>query len=314
MSPAKQQKVGTIRELLTAALRIFGDRKTPRASNAVWGTTMSEGSHRIRFALFQVDVRAGEIFKNGFRLRLQEQPFQVLLALLERPGEVVTRQELRERVWPSKIYLDFDRGLNRAMNKLRVALNDDPANPRFIETVARRGYRLIVSVQHDPPPRTQSAAAGRIRLAVLPLRLLSLAAGQSEFSDGLTEELIAQLGRLSPARLGIIARTSAMQYGDGSKSVEQIARELNLDYLLEGSVRCVQSRVRVTLQLIQGADQTQAWAGSYEREFSDVLTAQNEIAAQASKSLGTALLPAEAAAREEEASSQHTLPLAQAGD
>ena len=275
---------------------------------------MSEGSQKIRFGLFQVDVRAGEVFKNGYRLRLQEQPFQVLMALLERPGDVVTRQELRHRVWPEQTYLDFDRGLNRAVNKLRAALNDDAANPRFIETIARRGYRLIVSVQHDPPARTPSAVAGRIRLAVLPLRLLSVAGGRSDFSDGLTEELIAQLGRLSPARLGIIARTSAMQYGDGSKGVEQIARELNLDYLLEGSVRCVQSRVRVTLQLIQCADQTQAWAGSYEREFSDILTAQNEIAAQASESLLAALPPSHSAAHEERPARQDFLPALQTGD
>ncbi len=275
---------------------------------------MAELPQKFRFGLFQVDVRAGEVFKNGFRLRLQEQPFQVLLALLERSGELVTRQELRQRVWPEQIYLDFDRGLNRAVNKLRGALGDDAANPRFIETIARRGYRLIVSVQHDPPARAPSGAAGRIRLAVLPLRLLSAAAERTDFSEGLTEELIAQLGRLSPARLGIIARTSAMHYGDGSKSVEQIARELNLDYLLEGSVRCAQDRVRVTLQLIQCADQTQTWAGSYERELSDVLAAQNEIAAQASGSLATALLPADNALHQHRGARQDFLPAAQAGD
>lgn len=303
-----------MRELLPAALRNLGDRTPARASNVLWGTTMSEESQRIRFGLFQVDIRAGELFKNGYRLRLQEQPFQVLMALLERPGMVVTRLELRHRVWPEQTYLDFDRGLNRAVNKLRDALGDDAANPRFIETVARRGYRLIVSVQHDPPARAPSGAAGRMRLAVLPLRLLSAAGERSDFSDGLTEELIAQLGRLSPSRLGIIARTSAMQYGDGSKSVEQIARELNLDYLLEGSVRFAQDRVRVTLQLIQCADQTQAWAGSYEREFSDVLTAQNEITAQARESLGAALLPAGDVAHDERAACQDCLPVVQPGD
>lgn len=291
-----------MKKLLRPSMRISGDETIAGASNLKhWGALMTELPQKFRFGLFQVDVRAGEIFKDGFRLRLQEQPFQVLTALLERPGEVVTRQELRHRVWPEQTYLDFDRGLNRAVNKLRVAINDDAANPRFIETIARRGYRLIVAVRQDPPARALSGAAGRLRLAVLPLRLLSAAASRSDLSDGLTEELIAQLGRLCPARLGIIARTSAMRYGDGTRSVEQIARELNLDYLLEGSVRCAQDRVRVTLQLIQCADQTQAWGGSYERECSDVLAAQNEIAAQASKSLGTALLPSDAAVREDQA-------------
>jgi len=244
----------------------------------------------VRFGLFQVDVRAGEVSKNGLRVRLQEQPFQVLLALLERPGDLVTRQELRSRIWPAQTYMDFDRGLNRAVNKLREALGDDAGNPRFIETVARRGYRLIVSVQGAAPARSAAGPNGRIRLAVLPLRHFASDPGLQDFSDGLTEELIAHLGRLNPQKLGIIARTSAMRYQDGSKSIEQIAQELKADYIMEGSVRRAQGRVRVTLQLIQCADQAHLWAGTYDRELSDIFAIQNEIASQVGESLAGELL------------------------
>src|SRR3954468_277513 len=112
-------------------------------------TPNSSGSsaQKLRFGIYEADVRSGELSRDGVKVKLQEQPFQVLLMLLERPGEVISREELRERLWPADTFVDFDHSLNTAINKLREALRDSAANPRFIETKAKRGYRFIAPVQ-----------------------------------------------------------------------------------------------------------------------------------------------------------------------
>ena len=207
----------------------------------------------IRFAAFEVDLGAAELRKHGLRIRLPEQAFQVLATLLDRPGGLVTRAELRTRLWPDGTYVNFDHGLNKAVNRLRAALGDSAVNPRFIETVARRGYRLLVPIAGEASPN-ELTGRRRIRLAVLPFENVTADAEQEFFSDGLTEEMITELGRLSPAQLGIIARTSAMRYKQSGKRIDQIGRELNVDYVLEGSVRLEQTRARITVQLIHVGD------------------------------------------------------------
>jgi TolB-like protein/Flp pilus assembly protein TadD len=244
----------------------------------------------IRFAAFEVDLGAGELRKHGLRIRLPEQAFQVLATLLERPGDLVTRAELRTRLWPDLTYVDFDHGLNKAVNRLRTALGDSAANPRFVETIARRGYRLLVPVAADPLPNALTSPR-RIRLAVLPFENVSADADQDFFSDGLTEEMITELGRLSPAQLGIIGRTSAMQYKQSGKRIDQIGQELNVDYVLEGSVRLEQKRARITVQLIHVGDQTHLWAQSYDRELADIFQVQREVSQRVADSLAFELLP-----------------------
>jgi DNA-binding winged helix-turn-helix (wHTH) protein len=217
---------------------------------------------RFRFGIFEADPRTGELTKSGKRVRLQEQPFQLLTMLLEKPGELVVREELRARLWPKTI-VDFDHGLNKAISKVRDALGDSADNPRFIETVASRGYRFLADVavvldgQQDTaagdPSREISAAPNtpvsgtltrwRVHalgwklsgvatvlalavclswfvywwrhpsfsihsLAVLPLENLSSDASQDYFADGMTDELITHLGKISAIR--VISRTSAM--------------------------------------------------------------------------------------------------------
>src|SRR6202158_1320828 len=143
----------------------------------------------IRFGSFELDLRAGELRKQGVKIKLQEQPFQILAMLLEQPGQVVTREELRSKLWPSDTFVDFDHSLNKAINKLREALGDSAESPRFIETLAKRGYRFIRDLQGSP---------GQIRsLLVLPLENLSGDPEQDYFADGLTEELITKLARIS---------------------------------------------------------------------------------------------------------------------
>jgi len=112
-----------------------------------------DASNVIRFGVFEVDLRAGELRRQGLKVKLQEQPFQVLAMLLEKQGQVVTREELRDRIWPDGIFVDFDKSLSKAVNKVREALGDSPENSRFVETLPRRGYRFLVPVESGQAPQ-----------------------------------------------------------------------------------------------------------------------------------------------------------------
>jgi TolB-like protein/Flp pilus assembly protein TadD len=242
----------------------------------------------IRFGHFALDLRAGELYKKAIRMKLQEQPLRVLEVLVKNAGQVVLRSELQHEVWPDHTFVDFEHGLNKAINKLREALNDSPTSPRYIETITRRGYRFIA------PVTMQGAELGRqtkIRVAVLPFQNLNRDRAQDYFSDGLTEELISYLGQTYPHEIGVIARTSVMAYRGTSKSTDEIGRELQVDYLLEGSVRKSQDRVRISAQLIACKDQTNRWAETYERPANDVFQIQREVGEQIARSLALELLP-----------------------
>jgi len=241
----------------------------------------------VRFGTFEVDFESRELRKRGLRVRLEEKPFQILELLLERPGGVVTRQTLREKLWPDT-HVGYGQSLNTAVNKLRELLGDSSQSPRFVETLPRVGYRFIAPV--DRPGRTQTYAAKKM-LVVLPFENLGGDPEQEFFAEGLTEELISHLGQLNPKRLGVIARTSAIQYKGTRKTIGEIARELNVEYVLEGSVRRQEKNVRVTAQLIGAQDQTQLWAASYDRELHDILAVQHDVAHHVVKALTPELLP-----------------------
>ena len=245
----------------------------------------------LRFGAFEADLETGELRKRGLRIRLPDQVFQVLALLLERPGEIVSRSELRHRLWPEDTFVDFDHGVNKAVNRLRDALSDSATTPRFIETVAKRGYRLIVPVTGRKHIESEADVPDRLRLAVLPFEDLSADADQEFFSDGLTEEMISELGRVNPKRLGVIARTSAMLYKRSNKRIDEIGRELDVDYILEGSVRRADTRLRITAQLVQVRDQTHLWAESYSRELADIFQVQHEVACHVARALAFELLP-----------------------
>lgn len=229
------------------------------------------------FGPFEIDLRAGELRKGGTKIKLREQSFQVLALLVEHPSEVVTREELRARLWPSGVFVDFENNLNTAVTRLREALGDSAEKPRYIETLPRRGYRFIATVATEEP-RLDEATAGKVRLAVLPFENLSGDPAQEYFSDGMTEELITELASFEPGRLGVIARTSAMRYKGSRKDITRIGRELEVDYIVEGSVRRADQRVRVSAQLIKVDDQMHIWARSYNGELRDALKLQSEIA------------------------------------
>jgi len=270
----------------------------------------------VRFGTFQLDLKARELHKAGVKVKLQEQPFRVLALLVAQAGQVVTREELRQKIWPSDVYVAFDQGLNNAIRKVREALGDSADNPRFIETVAKHGYRFLspvsaVQERSSQPPlrfglRTIRTAligltaasllvvlayaawhrsalgtrpsSGKAILAVLPFDNLNHDPDQEFFSDGLTEEMIAQLGKLNPEWLSVIARGSVAKYKGSSMAVSQIGKELHADYLLQGSVRRAPDRVRITVQLIQVRDQTDLWTESYDRELKDILALQDSVA------------------------------------
>jgi len=312
----------------------------------------NDSSGRLRFGAFEADLRAGELKQRGLRIRLQEQPFQVLAMLLERPGELVTREELREKIWGQTV-VDFDHGLNKAINKIREALGDSAENPRFVETVARRGYRFLADVtpiatapNRAPGPEaerlvppadsdrvertdvgvrpkrsyrrrawtsvglglalmvaaslswilySESRLSPKIRsLAVLPLESLSGDASQDYFADGMTDELITDLGQISALR--VISRTSAMAYKRVHRPLAEIARELNVEAVVEGTVLRSGERVRITAQLIQVPDEKHLWAQSYEGDLQDTLALQNSVARAIAQQIQVTLNPQEDAA------------------
>lgn len=277
----------------------------------------------IRFENFEVDRGAYELRRAGRTVAIERIPMELLLLLLERRGQLVTRQEILDRIWGKNVYGDVDNSINTAVRKIRQVLHDNSASPRLLHTIPGKGYRfsvLIVDPQALPvsaavvplvkPPSTPAAQSkpwpllaaiavalvagafivrpylmrrivpppGKAMIVVLPFQNLSGDPQQDYFADGMTEEMIAQLGSLDPHHLGVIARTSAMLYKGSRKDSAQIARELGVNLLLEGSVRRSNDRVRVTAQLIQASDQTHLWAGSYERDVSDILKLQSDVA------------------------------------
>src|SRR5438128_11871316 len=194
----------------------------------------------VRFAAFELDSRAGELRKQGVKIRLQEQPFQILQILLQHPCEIVTREELQQKIWPSDTFVDFDHGINNAIKRLREALGDAAETPHYIETLPRRGYRFIGKIERETPKFRS--------LAVLPLENLSRDPQQEYFAEGLTEALITTLAKIGELR--VVSRTSSMLYKDVRKPLREIARELEVDAIVEGTVLRAGHRVRITAQLI----------------------------------------------------------------
>ena len=244
----------------------------------------------VRFGTFELDDRARELRGGGRRRRLQEQPYEVLRLLLERPGEVVTREELRQRLWPDGTTVDFEHSLNAAVKRLRAALGDDADAPRFVETLPRRGYRFVAKVEPVAGAPSEPAPLPQTRLAVLPFSNLSDDAGQEFFSDGLTEELIAQLGPALRGHVAVIARWSSMVFKGSLRRASEIGDALRAGYILEGSVRRDGPRVRITVRLVDTASEAYLWSETYERDVTDWLCVQADVASRVARSLVKELL------------------------
>jgi TolB-like protein/Flp pilus assembly protein TadD len=225
-------------------------------------------AHQYEFGDFRLDADGRLLFRGGGRIPLAPKAVDVLTALVENCGATVTRQDLLAKVWSDAVVEEGT--LSSHISLLRKTLG-----PQFIETIPKRGYRFIGTVRSaasDVVPST------RMLLAVLPFENLGGEARYDAFSDGLTDELITQLGRLNPARLGVIARTSSMTYKSTGKTIERIGMELNISHVVEGSARRADGRIRIAVQLIQVSDQSHLWASSYEADVEDVLTLQSRVA------------------------------------
>jgi TolB-like protein/DNA-binding winged helix-turn-helix (wHTH) protein/Flp pilus assembly protein TadD len=310
-------------------------------------TSAAELSPRaVRFGVFELNLRSGELQKQGRKVRLEGQPVQILICLLESPGELVTREELRRRLWAADTFVNFEHGLNAAVKRLRQALNDSADNPRFVETLPRRGYRFIAPIQVAPASGEVSPvqAAGPVgtavdqleieprrwpsawkvssavllvmlgflmvwifrggihpptairSLAVLPMENLSGDAAQDYFSDGMTDELITELGQIGDLR--VISRTSVMTLKGAHKSLPEIARDLNVDAVVEGTVLRSGNQVRITAQLILAAADKHLWAKSYEGDLRDTFALQSQVARSIANEIRIELTPHEKAAFE----------------
>jgi len=313
---------------------------------------------KVRFGKFEIDTRSEEIRKNGRKVRLPDQPFRILLLLLERPGDVVTREELRLKLWPADTFVDFDHGLNNAISKIREVLGDSADTPRFVETLPRRGYRFIAPVDVEAhggapavapvsPPAVDGEAglrpaAGRVArlplqrwiaaiatggaaiaivvillalnlgglrdrlaaivgakhaapftkiqsIAVLPLKNLSGDSAQEYFADGMTDALITELGKIDALR--VISLQSVLRYKQTNKPLPEIAHELKVDALVEGSVVRSGELLRVNVQFVQAEPERHLWSDSFVRNTSDVLRLQSEIAAAVTQAAQVALTP-----------------------
>jgi TolB-like protein/DNA-binding winged helix-turn-helix (wHTH) protein/Flp pilus assembly protein TadD len=300
---------------------------------------------RYRFGPYEADLSRDELRKFGLRVRLEPKPWHLLVALLQRRGEIITRSELQRALWDEDVFVDFEHGLNVAVKKLRAALCDSAEIPVYIETVAGEGYRFVAEVEQvwtsaaassppspEPLPillpfpassvrepwlqkrkawpavavavcvallaivvarqvrqrlrQPEQAHAGTIMLVVLPFENLSGDTSQEYFSDGMTEELSEQLGNLSPQRLRVIGRTSAMIYKHAPKTISQIGKDLGVGYVLEGSVRRNGSKLRVTAQLVEVSDQAHVWAQDYDRDVRDLLQVEDDVASDIAQQVG----------------------------
>jgi len=248
---------------------------------------VSPATNRIQFGVFELDLRAGELRRRGVKVKLQEQPLRILQILVENPGGVVTREELQQRIWPADTFVDFDHGLNNAIRRLREALDDSADTPRYVETVARRGYRFIANLGDA------NLTSGIPSLAVLPLENLSQDTEQEYLADGLTEALITNLAKIGA--LHVISRTTAMHYKRVYRPIAEIARELGVGKLVEGTVLRSGDRVRISAQLIEAATDTHLWAESYERDMQDVLSLTSEVARTIASEIQVKLTPQEQA-------------------
>jgi TolB-like protein/Tfp pilus assembly protein PilF len=237
------------------------------------------------FGRFRLDQGGRILFRGKRAVPLPPKAADTLLLLVQNAGSVIEKRELLKQVWGGAFVEEGS--VTRTISILRKVFADDAEGREFIRTVPTRGYRFAAAVQSVLPPTS------KVMLAVLPFEDMSGRKNQGYFSDCLTEEMITQLGRMNPERLGVIARTSAMRYKNSSKTIHQIGEELNVSHILEGSVRRAGGRVRIAAQLIQVVDQTHLWAESYERNHDDILALQSDVAASVARQIRMRLLPGE---------------------
>ena len=243
----------------------------------------------IRFEDFELDDQSLELRKNGTPERIQHQPARVLAFLLNHRGALVTREQIRLAIWGQDTFVDFEQGLNFCIRQIRLALHDQADHPRFVETLPRLGYRFVAQIDKTED-RELRQAGKRIRIAVIPIEDLS---GQPEdyFTGGLTEDMISALSRIDPERLRVTAGPKLQSSDASAAAIDQLQRQLDLDYLLRGTVRRSADKVRISAQLHDLRDKGVLWSDTYDRKADDLLAVQEEVAQRVSRSLALTLLP-----------------------
>ena len=231
----------------------------------------------IPFGGFDIDLKTGELRKSGVRIHLQEQPFAVLAMLHERPGEIVTREELRQRLWTDE-FVEFEQGLSRAINKLRTALGDVAENTRFIETHPKRGYRFIAPVHGMGVRDGGNERRGAQSLAILPLVNVANAAQIDYLCEGIAETLIYSAAQLADLR--VMARSTVFRYKGTEIDPQSVGKELHVHAVFTGRVRQSGDLLILNVELIDVEDGSLLWGEQYRRRFSDIFAVQEEIAAR----------------------------------
>ncbi len=264
--------------------------KPRTASRAGARTDQSQGAAArpveqgiTRFGLFELDLRRRELRRKGIKVALQHQPFEILKLLVAHRGDFVTRELIQETLWPDGRFVDFERSINTAIMKLRQALRESASSPAYIETVPRSGYRLIAPIEEDALERKPDIIA----IAVLPLQDFSGLPDGQYFVDGLTDALITEMARRS--RLRVVSRLTMSRYKDSSLSVQEIAAELNVQAIVEGSVMRSADRIRISARLLDAIEDRHLWAQTYERELQDILRLHEEVATAIVSSAARAL-------------------------
>ena len=298
----------------------------------------------LRFGAFELDLHNNELRRAGVLLKLSPQQFQVLRLLAENGGQLQTREDIQREVWGTDTFVDFDRNLNVCVAQIRATLNDDSDAPRFIQTVPKRGYKFIAPVEkvaatpsvlrpsipsarvsfrpkllwieaasagflliiivYAAAPWRRSAHAPRTMIATLPFENLSGDPKEDLFTDGLTEELISQLGSLNPDRLGVIGRSSVMRYKSAPHGIDQVGRDLHVDYVLEGTVRRSDGRIRIAARLVKVADQAQVWTDTAERAEAEMFRVEEDSAAHIASAVSGKLLGGEVVSKTSHAQNQ----------
>lgn len=243
----------------------------------------------IRFGEFELNEQTLELRKNGMLIRIQQQPARVLAFLMNHRGSLVTREQIRLAIWGKDTFVNFEQGLNFCIRQIRLALNDHAEHPFHIETLPRLGYRFIAQIEKNGD-HAPAQAGKRIRIAVVPIEDLS---GQSEkyFAAGLTEDMISALCRIDPSRLRVTAVPRLENGNAAVGDVDRLQRELNLDFLLRGSVRRSGNKLRISAQLLDLSDKSVLWSDAYDRNVGDLLAVQEEVAHRVSRSLALELVP-----------------------
>src|SRR6266542_161124 len=250
---------------------------------------MSDSGQTFRFRDFELDVAAYELRQHGRPVRLERRGMDLLILLVERRRQLVTRNDIVDRLWGKDVFVDVETGINTVISKVRHALHDSPSVAAFVETVPGRGYRFIADVEVVRAASPQPPA--HVTLAVLPFENLAADADREYLADGFTEEATTAVGQIDPDHVHVIGRTLMMAYKRTTKSLAEIGRELGATYLIEGSIRAEGSRWRITSKLIRMPDQVQIWSASFDSEPSSMLEFQRELSTAIAEQIRVHLSP-----------------------